>query len=167
MDPMSPIMFLAEYALASAKTPSRNLRSTTPSSAKSFKSSKSAGSRSAKSAKSSVSAITTKSNLIERGACQGHFSGCRGKPSNQSIADAMNCINGKCGAAKTIGSAMKPTIKPTIKLTATKAAKALSKSKMAKIALAEVIVQKARLVLFEAKAALAVAEKDLEKIMLN
>ena len=49
----------------------------------------------------------------------------------------------------------------------TAAIKKADLSRRAKIALAEVIVQKARLAVSEAKAALAVAEEDLEKIIMN
>ena len=215
---MSPILFLADFALASdakakglaapkmsaalqaslMQSPLRALRSSsvplTPalSSPKSFKSAKSAGSSakrsgsrfsSGKSSSGSKSAISsmTKKSLIERGACEKHFSGLAGKPSKKCLNDGLNCINGKCGSET---PAEVPTEVPTEtlaelvpikKAATTKAPKtpmtaAIKKadlSRRAKIALAEVIVQKARLAVSEAKAALAVAEEDLEKIIMN
>lgn len=204
MDPMSPIHFLADYALSSAassasstkatfkalkssmlQSPFRTLRpSSRPSSrpstpALSYKSSKSAGSsRSSRSIASLKSA--SKKTLLERGACSNHFTGTPGKPSKKSIADAISCINGKCGDAETVAADVPAAVSVKApKAVGTKRgrsmrpmgpavnAAALSKTKMAKIALAEVIVQKARLAVSEAKAALAVAEEDLEKIILN
>jgi len=176
MDPRSPIMFLANYALAQAKTPERAPREpapqepeiktpkplrttlTTPVPGKSSPSTASRPTRTPTRTPTRSSPRPTrpsidksKGSLLSRGACVKHFKTNKGKPTKQSIEDAYNCVIGKCSGAAAAKVDAKPAEEPT------DMSDGISEALYA--------VKQAKLAMFAANAAMAKAEKTLEKFI--
>lgn len=152
----SPIMMLADHALASSPPYLAAKRSgsgslSTRSSPLSFSSSK------------SVATIRSKSSLLEKGACAVHFK-MRGKPKHSEYEDALKCIKGMCSASKPKIVEKPVGKKKKISSNLSEASGSSSKIK-SDVLSALMIVQKARLAMLEANNALSAAQKNLEGLV--
>lgn len=177
MDPRSPILFLADFALNQAKSPMRPKGLMTPVRSKvpEFQTpltrskignpeppfSPTKAKTDAKTGTNTGTNTGTKASMLSRGACAVHFKK-RGKPS--TFQDVLDCISGKCGKCPS-ATADAPALdaSPAVKPVAAPPA-AFSSDKTA-VFEAVFALKQAKLAMFAANAALVKAERTLEKFM--